>query len=215
MEKNGKFWMGFFALIVAVAAVSVGVTLAAWSVQGSTTNVITIGQVNVELIDQYPDGVNEISPNADISKVVAATNTGNVDCYIRVLLKKHWYTSYPDAPIPDRDLGQNKGAGQDYSKLLLSQIKPDYETDKWYRGSDVDGYECWYYKEIVAPNESADPLFRTFKLEWDDAEQVANQNYIGGIEVFAEALQADNVVVMRDSNHMIVKWPNGLTFSAD
>ena len=93
-----------------------------------------------------------------------------------------------DAPIPDSDLGQNKGAGQDYSKLLLSQIKPDYETDKWYRGSDVDGYECWYYKEIVAPNESADPLFRTFKLEWDDAEPVANQNYIGGIEVFAEAL---------------------------
>ena len=56
LKRNKRFLLGFCALLVVVAMVSVGLTLALTTVDKTyTTNVVTIGEVKIELIDNYYD----------------------------------------------------------------------------------------------------------------------------------------------------------------
>ncbi len=175
LNKNRKFLSGICALIVAVALVSVGVTMAAWRASTTVTNVVVIGDVSIELVDVY-EPVTGLDGGMTVDKVVSVTNDGTNSCYVRVYVKKQWYdASGKEVTAPSTDL-----------------ILPNYDTANWVKGtcasSEYD--ECWYYQTALASGETASSLFETFSL---DMAFSANDypEYQGAITVYAEAVQSD------------------------
>lgn len=200
LKKNKKFLSGLCALIVAVALVSVGVTMAAWNAQTSETNVVTIGNVKIDLIDTYTPQ-NNVSPGVAVDKVVSVKNTGNTSCYVRIFVKKEWRT----------DTGAS-------TNLSVALIEPQYNYSDWVKGtcpsgSVYTGYECYYYQSELAPNETADSLFDKFVLD-DSFDVDTYGNYEGHIFVKAEAVQSEYIDgELIKTNGKITGWPASLVFN--
>lgn len=195
-----RFLIGLCALMVAIACVGAGVTLAAWTAKTSATNIVTLGKVDVELIDIYPEeGVDDVDPGDEVEKIVSAKNIGTEPCYVRIYVKKEWR-----APN-----------GTATNSIPTSYIMPQYNTTDWVKGeSNNSDFECYYYQSILAPNQSANSLFESFVLDnaFDDSTYPL---YKGNIIVKAEAVQSANISddLKRNSSDKIIGWPNGLVFS--
>lgn len=196
LKKKKSFLLGLCALIAAVAVVSVGATWAAVRhIEKAETNVYTIGNVDIELIDEYQRQDN-LEPEVQVEKKVAVKNIGTLSCYVRLYIKKGW--TVPDGRI---DPGADK-------------IVPEFPaTGKWVKGdtpsgTQYDGYECWYYQEPVSVNTETDPLIEHFHLmQPDDGKPYAGME--GHITVMAEAVQSDwtyGNLEFRDGK--IVNWNN-------
>lgn len=201
-KDNRKAVWGFCALVIAVVMVSVGVTLAAWESSGRQTNVVTIGNIEIELHDDYNeiDGTNK-KPGDTVAKKVSVENTGDKPCYVRVLVKAYW-----------------DGGNATLNKF----IEPNYDTTNWagpfdWSGSDYD--VCFYYKGtsgdgILQPGVTTKPLFETFQLKDGTIDGVSAEEYkgmTGHIIVKAQAVQSDNI----NPSEVDVangKWPSGLYF---
>lgn len=220
LKKSISFLMGFCALIVAVALVSVGVTLAIWSGSTRETNVVTIGNVRIELIDEYEGGVPEFEPSNEvtISKKVSVKNIGNNKCYVRVLVAKGWY---------DSDGNLDTSVSKDF-------IDPVYDTTgHWVKGTPVDnyeGYDVYYYQEILDPGATAaKPLFEKFYFlktigEEGSGDEVVfdtmtDGGKIGRITVLAQAVQSEYLgqegtdFGLKRTGGKITGWPNDLVFN--
>lgn len=229
-KKNKGFLLGLCALIVAVAMVSVSVTLATGK-PNFETNVVVIGNVKIDLIDEYyekqpdfnpddPEGTGKhytkenppvLNPKTTVNKNISVKNIGEFPCYVRLLIKREW-----------------KVGTQNYSGLIQLNI----DETNWYKGSNVGDYECYYYKNILpakaGENSVAPSLCKTFYLGDFDPDEVAGTT--GDIHVYAQAVQSDNVdiqqltndsaasiaastgTIVKNSSGMIVKWDSNLVF---
>lgn len=203
INKNKKFLSGLCALIVAVALVSVGVTMAAFSAMTRETNVVTIGSIKIKLIDEYPDeGVDGVTPNQEVDKVVSVQNTGNQPCYVRLFIKKQWFNAY----------------GVATTEISTDLIQPQYKSG-WVKGqcpsgSEYSGFECYYYQYELGQGATADSLFDKFKLGANfDVDRYGN--YEGHIIVKAEAVQSEYIgsELVKDSTGNIIGWPTSLVFN--
>ena len=224
LKKRISFLMGFCALIVAIAMVSVGVTMAIWSGSTRETNVVTIGNVKIELIDEYDypsDDPPEFQPNdnGSISKTVTVKNIGRNKCYVRVLVKIEWTdTTSSDANVVD---------------ISPKFIEPQYDTTgKWVKGdplANYPGFDVYYYQATLDPGSPAKvPLFSEFKFRESYTENGTtytfdlgtNVGYIGNIRVMAQAVQSeylgqdnDSFGLQKNSSGQIIGWPNDLVFN--
>lgn len=185
--------------MVAIACVGVGVTLATWSAKTSATNIVTLGNIDVDLIDEYPDeGVSGVKPGQVVDKVVSAKNTGTEPCYVRIYVKKEW-----------RD-----PSGNVTTAVPVSYIIPQFNTTDWVKGQSSDpAYDCYYYQSIVTPNQTANSLFETFTLSHEFDENSFCQ-YKGCITVKAEGVQSAYIDgdLIKDGSGKIIGWPTGLVF---
>ena len=175
--KNKRFLTGFCALIVAVAMISVGVTLAADTMSKEETNIVVFGNVDIGLIDEYPDTPPVVEPEgATVSKTVSVKNIGTHDCYVRILLNKSWYDSNGTS--------------------IADKINPDFNFDDWYTEDSakttIDGteYQIYYYNQILEPGQDATPLFTEFTVDSYTADVAKIKNTQGHIKVLAQAVQA-------------------------
>lgn len=202
-KLDKKFLSGLCALIVAVALVSVGVTMAAFNVKTSETNVVTIGSVKIKLIDEYPEeGVGGVDPGETVDKKVSVENVGSKPCYVRVYVKKEWF--------------DDKGAatGEVSADLIHPQYKSGWVKGNCPSGADYEGYDCYYYQQSLAPGQLASSLFDEFQL--DDTFDVDKfGSYEGHIIVKAEAVQSDYIdgALVKDANGQIIGWPTSLVFN--
>lgn len=203
LKKNKKFLSGLCALIVAVALVSVGVTMAAFSAMTRETNVVTIGSIKIKLIDEYPEeGVSGVTPDEEVDKVVSVQNTGNQPCYVRLFIKKQWCNA----------------SGTATNEVSTDLIQPQYKSG-WIKGecpggSEYDGFECYYYQYELGKGATADSLFDTFKLGADfDVDRFGS--YQGHIIVKAEAVQSEYIddALVKDTSGNIIGWPTSLVFN--
>lgn len=218
LKRSKKFLLGLCALIVVVAAVSVGVTWSAINMFGAyrNTNVFTIGNVDIELVDEYTRQDN-IPPNTQVPKKVYVANTGTVPCYVRVFLKKYW--EYGDKPDPGADKivpevspprTGNPGKYAD-SGLWVLGTNPyagldDSSTDPMKTYKD---YDCWYYQRDIDPGAITQPsLFTNFHLESADAGKPYT-GMEGKIVVMAQAVQSEYIVgeMETNTNGKIINWP--------
>ena len=181
--KNKKFLTGFCALIVAVAMISVGVTLAANEISKSETNIVVFGNVDIELIDDYPDTPPSVEPTgAEVNKKVSVKNTGNHDCYVRILVNKSWLdtegTSIASKIDLDSYINWDCWFTEDSAKTTIDSVE----------------YQIYYYNEILKPNEEAEPLFTKFAV--DNYTAIADKvvGTDGHIKVLAQAVQAGDEV---------------------
>ena len=105
--------------------------------------------VNRFTADSVETTVTEEFPGGGVKKV-RATNTGDVPCYVRVMLLPSALTS------SEGDISLNLSAYVDDS---LTGGKP------WYHKSGEDTYGTYYYyKRILQPGESTDYLFTSYSI---------------------------------------------------
>ncbi len=169
---------------VCIATITTSVTLASFSSSINTNNVVTFGNISVELVDIY-EQQSSVGPGQIVDKVVSAKNNGNNTEYVRIYVEKYW--SKDGETLTDKD--------GDYIQLILAN------PDLWVDGGD--GY--YYYQKPLKPGETAENLMETFTLDPDwDMEGYFNLD--GNITVRAEAIQYDNFSPEMNENGEIIGW---------
>jgi hypothetical protein len=179
--KNKKFLLGFCALLVAVAMVSVGLTLALTTVDKTyTTNVVTIGEVKIELIDNYYDtdmaangqtytktNPPVFEPNKDVTKTIKVKNVGNYPCYVRLLVQKEWIYDQQD---PQSGLQMLVDIDAPNGETEMSEQTIQWNvTSKWVRGlspvADSNNENAYLTEDgqVVVENE----MIRFDDRDWD------------------------------------------------
>lgn len=160
-------------ICICLSVVSAG-TLAYYSANETAHNVITSGNVDIELLETTDDGtdftnVTGVMPGTDVSKIVEVKNIGDNDAYIRVQVEK----------------AIQLAAGQT-GEVDLNLLTLDYNTNFWTRVGDY-----YYYNEVLAPNEvTKEPLFT--KVAFSGAMGNMYQNSTASIYVYAQATQVAN-----------------------
>ena len=164
------------ALIIGVFAVSALGTLAYFTSEDTATNVVTAGNVKIELKENALSEDGEtlvpfendqigIMPGTEVSKIVTVKNTGDQPAFIRIKLAKNII------------LAEDKTDETD-----LSLITCDLKLKDW---TEKDG---WYYYNAALPaGEETVPIFTKVKF----ADEMSNmyQNSKAVINVKAQATQ--------------------------
>ncbi len=143
MKKKGIFALAMLVICLALATTG---TLAYFNADVQTHNVITSGNVKIDLIEQakqedgslvdYTDPV-RVMPGTDVSKIVTVKNIGAGDAWIRVSV---------DSTVTFRDPANAKPHDGD--------IVLDFDTENWIL---KDGY--YYYTKPLAAQQTTAPLF--------------------------------------------------------
>lgn len=180
--KNKKL-ISMVVAIALVAVIGVGATLAYFTDKEETTNVITMGHVDIDLDEPNYEGddnneVKDIEPGQEITKDPTITVVeGSQDAYVRATIT---YGNLTEAQIADLAIEINDG---------------------WYFNEE-DNY--YYFNAKLAEGESATLFDKVVIPEtWGNAE--ADLSFT--ITVNAEAIQADNFEpTWNEDGTLIVAW---------
>ena len=174
----------FFAcaiLVLCIALVGQG-TLAYFTSRGTATNVITAGNISIELVEegQKPDGtwddfdkvhkgshVDGVMPGMDVAKRVYVTNTGDFPAYVRVKVDQA-------VELADAAAVEQQGA-----------VTIDFNTTDWTQKG-----EYYYYNTKLAPGASTEYLFE--KVTFNGLMDNRYQNAEITVDVTAYATQVAN-----------------------
>ena len=172
-------------LAICIATLAAG-TLAYFTSEGKTHNVITTGGVEIAVQEwadenkQTPfEDLEGIMPGMTVTKIAEIKNTGASDAWVRVKVEKSI---------------KLKGDGTPNTALVELELNIADWTEK-------DGY--YYYKEALKPGEITAPIFTavTFKPEMGNEYQ----NATATVDVSAQAVQtANNGDTVMDAKG----WPN-------
>lgn len=179
------------AFVVGCLALSAWGTTAYFTHEDTATNVITAGDVAIELQETaVPEGGGDpvpfedvigVMPGTEVSKIVEVKNTGGNAAWVRIIL--------------DKDILLADGAE---GEVDLSLISCDLNTEYW---TEKEG--CYYYNTALEPGKTTEPLFTKVMF----AQTMSNmyQHSKAVIQVDAQATQtANNGTTVFDA----VGWPD-------
>ena len=171
-------------LLVLLASVSVG-TLAYFTADTQTHNIITSGNVDIAIVEtmlnengdevafENADGV---MPGQAVSKIVRVANTGVGAAWVRVKLDT-------TVTVDDKAIE----GWQNYIKYQINDESADDGNDSYW----ISGGDGWYYySEIVPVNGETEPIIR--EVIFEAAMGNDYQNSKTEIDVSAQAVQAAN-----------------------
>ena len=176
--KKKVFIASVFLLCLAILA---GTTMAYFTAGDTAHNVITSGNVDIELVEKqdrdgtlvdYPDGpISGVMPGESVSKIVSVRNTGTGDAWVRIQVEKIMELNRKYA---------GEEAIADPELMVL-----DINTEHW---AEKDGW--YYYKEPLPVGKTTEPLFRqvAISMEMDNPYQEADMDIV----VHAQAVQSKN-----------------------
>ena len=153
-------------------------TLAYFTAEDTAHNVITSGDIDIELQEwadeektiPFPEeGISGVMPGTETTKIVEVKNTGSNPAYIRVAVEKK--IALADGVQGEPDSG-------------LMEI--DFDETSWTLGED--GY--YYYKEALEPGEVTEALFASVSFDPDMGNLY--QKSTASVEVTAYAVQVAN-----------------------
>lgn len=183
------------------AAIGFSAIYATTKPENTATNVVTIGNVKIELHNQDDEAVNSgsktVLPGEHISKVVSVENVGDYAAYIRLKLKKEWENNSVSKPLSEASIVP-----------LLESGWTKGETDP---AETASGYEYYYYKDIVAATSVNIPFMNEFQIDAasiDSDTLDANTSAVGKISIEADAIQADYYTPTKDGSGNIIAWPD-------
>lgn len=186
-------------LITAVTVIALSLTvygtLAYLTANATAHNVITAGNVKIELLDQtvsgneridFPKDGLQVMPNTSASKEVSVKNLGNTS-WIRVYLDKQILLSNHAKATPE---------------AVANAISLNLNQDDWMLGSD--GF--YYYKKPLKKDEITAQLFTKVSFSGQMGNEYQNSSLT--IKVYAQAVQNANNDIPKDGNVTMVKgWP--------
>lgn len=161
----------FLVCIILISLIS-GSTLAYRTTKGITDNVITSGQISVDLLNLQGDGTDmpeciySILPNTDVTNIVKAQNDGKNPEYIRIKYE----------PVIKNEFNKD---------LSIEPISFNIDEEHW---TYKDGY--YYYYTILYPNQTSFNLWDTvhFGAEIDNSYKFATLT----VDITVEAIQSEN-----------------------
>ena len=172
MKKRTLFLLLCSSLAFIFVSSTVMTTYAAWSVQNDTTNQVSMGSVQVKLLEEYEQG-QSLMPGITADKKVWAKNTGELDIVVRMKITKAWGTPGPnDKFVKD-------------PSLSTDNILIPYNKEHWLYNENDDFY---YYKGVLAPGEVTPALFEKFTLTLENSNDYRNKH--ANITVTVECVQA-------------------------
>lgn len=181
--KRKIFLLAMIISCIAIAAVG---TLAYFTDRTTAHNVITSGNVNIELhewadTEKTTAFTNQtgVMPGAAVTKLVEVENTGEASAWVRV--KVNITVTVPTSGNDDAADGDSPAT------TLANCVDLDYNTTDW-TYNETDGY--WYYHTALASGATTEPLFTT--VTFDRAMRNAYQNAEVKIDVDAYAVQTAN-----------------------
>lgn len=182
-------------LLLVVALVTVQGTMAYLQASSVAHNVITTGEIDIELVETrindkgeeetYPtDPVDGIMPDEEVSKRVHVKNTGPNTAWVRIVL--------------GIEVDKEDGTPYDPSLISLNLNKTDWLTKEGEEG-------VYYYKYKLEPGQQTKPLFTTVTFHKDMGNDY--QNCEIRITVQAQGTQAANNDPA-DGVLSVKGWPN-------
>lgn len=166
------------AIVVMALSFLIYGTNAYFTAEDTAHNVITSGNIEIELLEwadedrtvPFPkEAVKGVMPGTKVTKIVEVDNTGSNAAFIRVKV--------------DKDIELAKGTNED-PDLGLMQL--DFDNQLWTLGED--GF--YYYKEALPAGEKTKPLFASVSFD----KEMGNiyQNSTARVNVTAYATQQAN-----------------------
>lgn len=179
--------------VLLLAGVTAG-TVAYFTTKTVAHNVITSGEIDIELVEtwdhddndktppvEYPsEKVEGIMPGAEHSKIVNVKNTGPNDAWVRVKVTK-----------------SVKAGGETLPDSVLTL---NFNTKEWIDGKD--GY--YYYNGVLAPGkETAKPLFTTVYFDGEGmGNDYQNAEIVINVEAYATQVANNGATVLEAKG-----WP--------
>ncbi len=179
-------------LIVSVLAILVAVTaagtLAYFTDTGTAHNVITTGNVKIELKEWADEACEQpfqdktgVMPGTKVTKIVKVENTGTGAAFVRLYVEKNVY-------------------GADQKPMKSDPVSLDFDNRNW-TYSESEGY--YYYNRPLEPGKTTEPLFTT--VTFDPLMGNEYQNATAHVKVIAYAVQSAN---NGDSPQAAKGWPS-------
>lgn len=177
-------------LIVSVLAILVAVTaagtLAYFTDTGTAHNVITTGNVEIELNEWADEARTQpfqdktgVMPGTKVTKIVKVENTGTGAAFLRLYVEKNVY-----------------GANQE--PMDTKPVSLNFNNEEW---TYSDGY--YYYNRPLEPGKTTEPLFTA--VIFDPLMDNKYQNATAHVKVIAYAVQSAN---NGDSPQAAKGWPS-------
>ena len=173
------------AMLAVFASIAATGTLAYFTAEESTVNVITSGGIGIEIVEKtvadsgaevdFPEeGISNVMPGTSASKIVRIKNTGKSDAWIRVKMESTIVSADgQELPI---EIGETAKEPVMECEIL----------EGWSDGGD--GY--YYYNEPVGPEGFTKELIDTVKF--NSAMGNEYQGCTANIEISAQAVQKAN-----------------------
>lgn len=185
-----------FILTICVASIAAG-TLAYFTTEDRATNVITAGNVKIDLEEwsKTEDGslvpfedVDDVMPGTEVSKIVQVKNIGGQSAWVRISVEKA-------ITLAEGMTGE----------VDLSLVTYEIDTEHW---TEKDGY--YYYNESLAPEATTVPLFTSVRF----SEQMSNL-YQGSKAVITVCAQATQTAHNGTSAINAAGWDTAAEDSSD
>ncbi len=168
------------AVLVLCLSMLIYSTIAYFNTADTARNVITAGDIKIELQETaIRDGEEilfeqsqerfDVMPGQDVSKIVRVKNTGSNPAYIRVEVQKAIAL-----------------AADAQGDVDLELVSLDFDSEKWTLRND----DYYYYNEPLAPGETTAALFRNVKFDTGMGNMY--QGSTATIKVSAQATQVKN-----------------------
>ena len=154
------------SLLLLLTAVLTTVTVALFTSENPTNNVITTGGVDIKINGLLESGSNQhgnLKPGDLSERSVTVENTGNNDAYVRVSVTLEWANG----------------------ELSNDVIVPNYNTENWINHG---GY--WYYNQCLEAGEETPVLFDSVSFSSEAGNSYMNAML--SLTVEANAIQAAN-----------------------
>lgn len=168
------------AVLAICISVLIYTTIAYFNTADTARNVITSGNIKIELQEttlvndseipfKESRDIYNVMPGQEISKIVRVENTGDNPAYIRISVAKAIRLAEGAEGTPDTRL-----------------ISIDYDSTNWTLGDD--GY--YYYNKPLSAGDTTEPLFRNVIFDATMGNMYHNSKAV--IEVSAQATQVKN-----------------------
>lgn len=185
-DEGMKHRLMLLCIGILILGMSSAGTVAYYTAETRTHNVITTGNIDIAVIEQQVDqekgfvdfpkeGIEGVMPGDSISKIVRIKNTGKNNAWIRVKL---------DIGYPNQKPEYNAYASNPEQKELITLSG----TEKEWIYDSKDGF--YYYNKILKPAEETTNLLGEVHLD----PQMGNtyQNVKFTVNVSAQGVQSDN-----------------------
>ena len=201
-----KKMIASLVIVAVLSTITVAGTLAYFTDEVTTRNVITTGNIDIVLNEKTADGldfpkegISGVMPGTDVSKIVTITNTGSGTAWIRVQVNTS-IQSATGEPLPLK-LADGSNAVLINAPSEGWLVYPDPGKNENVKPEDV----YYYYTTALKPGQTTKSLFDTVTFAPEMGNEYQDCKVL--VDVSAQAVQVANNIPADLKVTSIAGWP--------